>query len=581
MSLNVNNNVGYDIVGNPTIVDGVASGFSADDYFKINGLNWSSSIKLEFVCRFKVDTSLITFTNNYTNICYWPFATYLYIGGNTSPTTIVPSSDFIGVSGGISYGKIPTNQYYWIKLETDGNGNATTYSSEDGTTWTQKGTKDISSTTTGVYSIAFGMRTNTGGFPGSIDLNETYIKVNGVTWFNGKQQASTTVNEVYLNRNVGYTAVGNPTIVDGVASGFSADDYVRTVKNFPTSNISTLEWGCKFTTGSNVNYQAITGTSAYWGCYGFGLGDYGALTITLSFSPNIILRFPVSTIKSNSTYISKAYWNATTKEFSAKVSGDNGETWTTSSMVVSDDFSYRDVPVQFGKTQAGNFRGSIDLNETYIKVNGVTWFSGKEQASPTVNEVYLNRNVGYEVVGNPTIVDGVASGFSASNYCAVSSAFIDSGGDLELCVTFTTNTIANKPIFGVTNGYNNQRPMLSLYSSGGKVKFKIANEVELISGGYNISAGVKYKAIVSRSGTTYTLKLYSGEILLDTQTLISETLIGNGASNTFAIGFDRCNYNTGFDNGSIDLNETYIKVNGVTWFNGKQTATTPVWTRSV
>ena len=34
MSLNVNNNVGYDIVGNPTIVDGVASGFSADDSMK-------------------------------------------------------------------------------------------------------------------------------------------------------------------------------------------------------------------------------------------------------------------------------------------------------------------------------------------------------------------------------------------------------------------------------------------------------------------------------------------------------------------------------------------------------------------
>ena len=179
-------------------------------------------------------------------------------------------------------------------------------------------------------------------------------------------------------------------------------------------------------------------------------------------------------------------------------------------------------------------------------------FNGKE-----VNTVKFNNNVGYIIVGNPTINDGVVSGFSASNYYAVSSAFIDSGEDLELCVTFTTNTIANKPIFGVTNDYNNQRPMLSLHASGSRVKFKIANKVELISG-YNISAGVKYKAIVSRSGTTYTLKLYSGEILLDTKTLTSETLIGNGASNTFAIGFDRPNYNTGFDNGSIDLNSSYF-----------------------
>lgn len=197
--------------------------------------------------------------------------------------------------------------------------------------------------------------------------------------FNGKE-----VNTAYFNRNVGYDIIGNPTIVDGVASGFSANDYVRTAKIFPTSNISTLEWGCKFTTDSNVNYQSITGTGTYWGCYGFRLNDYGALVIILSFSPNIEIIFPANTIKSNSTYISKAYWNATTKEFSAKVSGDNGETWTTSSMVVSDDFSYRDVPVQFGRTQAGNFRGSIDLNNTYIKANGITWFNGKQTATTPI-----------------------------------------------------------------------------------------------------------------------------------------------------------------------------------------------------
>lgn len=386
--------------------------------------------------------------------------------------------------------------------------------------------------------------------------------------FNGKE-----VNTVKFNNNVGYTVVGSPTIIDGVVSGFSADDYVRTAKNFPTSNISTLEWGCKFTTGSNVNYQGITGTGSYWGCYGFRLNDYGALVITLSFSPTIEINFPANTIKSNSTYISKAYWNATTKEFSAKVSGDNGETWTTSSMVVSDDFSYLGIPVQFGRTQAGNFRGSIDLNETYIKVNDITWFNGKQQASPVVNEVYLNRNVGYTVVGSPTIVDGVVSGLSNSDYLQVFN--FEQYKPFEFVLKIYTGTRQSDTCYLIrSNG------LLLYWIWNYKLAFFLRNtdnqQIEM-NGVTQLLANTNYWVKMQYDGQTMYLYLSTDGI---NYSLENSTTI-NVITNSYITKIGEQKSSGAIFNGSIDLNETYIKINGVTWFNGKQTATTPVWTRSV
>ncbi len=180
----------------------------------------------------------------------------------------------------------------------------------------------------------------------------------------------------------------------------------------------------------------------------------------------------------------------------------------------------------------------------------------------------LPYNVGYEVVGSPTISSGVVSGFTTTDYAYCSIPFIDNGQDLELAFSFNANSVAyNRPIVGVSNNYNAQRPFLALANQNGTVRFRIASGLNLDSS-YLISAGVDYKAIITRANNIYTLKLYSGNTLLDTQSLTSETLIGNGASNTFAFGFDKSNYNQAF-NGSIDLNNTYIKINGVSWFGGK------------
>lgn len=213
-------------------------------------------------------------------------------------------------------------------------------------------------------------------------------------------------------------------------------------------------------------------------------------------------------------------------------------------------------------SNAAPFTGTIPQ----ISVN----YTGLDRAALVNLFNSLPYNVGYNVTGAPTITDGVASGFSTSDYASLSMPFVDDGNDFEYAIAFNSNTTNNGPIAGVTNGYNAQRPNWSLHNSG-CVRFKIASGVT-ISTTNAISAGVDYQAILSRTGTTYTLKLYSGTTLLETQTLTSETLVGAGGSNTFAFGYDHSTYNSAF-NGSIDFNNTYIKRKGVVWFSGAATMT--------
>ena len=75
---------------------------------------------------------------------------------------------------------------------------------------------------------------------GSIDLNETYININGNAWF------GTSFSRVKLHSPtaIAYTKVGNPTITsDGIASGFTDKTDYLTLGSF---NPGTAKW--KFTT---------------------------------------------------------------------------------------------------------------------------------------------------------------------------------------------------------------------------------------------------------------------------------------------------------------------------------------------
>lgn len=405
--------------------------------------------------------------------------------------------------------------------------------------------------------------------------------------FNGKE-----VNKICFNNNVGYEKVGNPTIVDGVVSGFSNVDYLD-IGNFLWDNIHSIENGVKFTTASTFLSQSIMGRAP-----GASPRDTGVFF--RQATPGITAKYRISydngnswqvielqssftSIVSNHTYYVNWSISTITNKMIVRFSED-GQNWITDELSFEPGAILENLTNQkIGRTgNHGAFVGSIDLNETYIKVNGVNWFSGKQQASPIVNEVYLNRNVGYTVVGSPTINDGVVSGFSQSSYCYISNTV----NNLQITECICKINIPSS-VLGKNTYYQIFFGVLSITTYSDASAFTQATfylqGIGNLFINHNLQPDTDYwikytndgtncTAWWSEDGINYTAGQSKPQSSMISQT--TNTVIGLRGS-AGQINGDRV-----FP-GSIDLNETYIKVNGVTWFNGKQTATTPVWTRSV
>lgn len=175
---------------------------------------------------------------------------------------------------------------------------------------------------------------------------------------------------------VGYTVVGTPTIsADGVASGFSVSDYL-TIETVP-QNIASYEIGTKFTTGSgSMTNKTILGqknTNRHTPQLATGSGSGGLLYFSFPNASHTFVAMNTSyALSSNTTYETKMIWNGTKVKSYIK-SNANWE------LVGEADLTSCgwDQPLEIGADIGANpFNGSIDLKETYIKVNGEMWLNG-------------------------------------------------------------------------------------------------------------------------------------------------------------------------------------------------------------
>ena len=177
-------------------------------------------------------------------------------------------------------------------------------------------------------------------------------------------------------------------------------------------------------------------------------------------------------------------------------------------------------------------------------------------------------NVGYTVVGTPTIADGIASGFSNESpfsYLQTSVNF-DSSKPFEWKVKFIPGVLGSVILFGKAD------TKYGLLAGGSTLTVQMANGTNVRISNISWSNNSWYTAIYTFDGTsTYTLSLYdANNTLVGTA---SGTDTTNGGTFPIRIGAVGVNGLGGTFTGSIDLNETYIKVDGVTWFNGKTAMT--------
>lgn len=201
-------------------------------------------------------------------------------------------------------------------------------------------------------------------------------------------------------------------------------------------------------------------------------------------------------------------------------------------------------------------------------------------SSPQINASYtgLNKsalvslfesvpyNVGYEKVGNPTIVDGVVSGFSKTDLLQLPQITRNYNSNIEFFVRFKTPEIMSKSNMAIIT-YKSQSYTPVLWVYGGSIFCKPFEDTVFGTG--QVEANTWYRVRFAGNNGTWTLTVYNdNEVVLSER---SETY-ASGTSLTGILQIANY-YGDSYPVAAIDLNETYIKVNGVPWFTGKPAMT--------
>lgn len=184
--------------------------------------------------------------------------------------------------------------------------------------------------------------------------------------------------EVLGSLPTGYTVVGSPNIVDGVASGFSSSDYLQLQKNLPVlTTTNNWEMGSKIITPASGD-GIILGITT-WYLNGFRYANNGKKVVAqfYDYANGAYVEVSSGTLSPNTAYYIKTYCSGTNLVLA--VSTDK-QTWTEYTTALSSNFTTNptDYHVHLigGGGNYGTFDGSIDLNETYIFCDGVCFFRG-------------------------------------------------------------------------------------------------------------------------------------------------------------------------------------------------------------
>lgn len=414
-------------------------------------------------------------------------------------------------------------------------------------------------------------------FQGSIDLNNTYIKVNGQPWFG---LCPVEVKKHQLMGPVGYTVVGSPTINNGVMTNSDPSNYIS-IRHW--EQYKPFEFAMKINTGTRP-------ADTCWLVRSNGLLLYwkwdARLTFFLRDINNVQQGISGTTqLENNKDYWIKIIYDGTMASMYLSTDSQNYSLEVSQAIsVITNDYS-----INIGSLRnTYPFTGSIDLNQTYIKVNGKLWFWQPQKSKYIVKDgklvfadpgLYLTGPVNYEVVGNPTIVDGVASGFSASDYLQCQELTIQAGVPYEIATAIIT------PSDDTPNGNTNTCGIIGANASHNGLLYTFSNHPNpgcINFYGWQDNSGSVNNATLFQleHSTLYYVKYgYDGDKLAyvsvsqdkinwETKT---RNYIPSSDTQVFYIGALRF-FNSYFP-GSIDLNETYIKVNDQLWFYGKNYAT--------
>ena len=533
--------------------NGISNNFSNTNYIKFQGYT-SPVTSFEFVLHIKTPQNWRSGVDSETlglNQADYKGIMLYFAGANTANVgklglvieNVIGSSWY---DSGFSSYIFETNTEYYIKTTFSDN-LWNVYYSSDNLNWTE-----ILSliapypTADDNYCLGNSISSWSGNnwFTGSIYLNDTYIKINDEIWW------KPTWKRLYPQ----YQPIGAINITNGIANYFSSNNYIRILNFQPGS--SKWEITTKVIVTSNSTTQCIFGCyeNRYYCPY---LRIYnGKLTLYLSSngsSWNIASNVTSSyTFTANTWHTVTLSW--TGSQYKVIVDGTTHITVNSTTAIIRNSY-----PLCIGKYISSTYllTGTIDLNETYVKINNQIVF---EQ----FNTLKINGSIhGYPIVYN----DGIVGGFSTSGYIVLPKSFDPGNNPWEWIVKINTGSRSGQFI----GGYDYSGEGIEVGMSDNKMIWWLGtayNVYDIASGQtgtHTLAENTDYWIKMEFNGTKYTLSysIDKNNWVEDIVT-ISSLCIGPYVK---VFGCDRAQGSAAWG-GKIDFSETSIKINGQNWWDG-------------
>ena len=344
-----------------------------------------------------------------------------------------------------------------------------------------------------------------------------------------------------------FKAVGSPNITnDGIASGFTRTSYIS-FSNIISLNVPSFIIKCKFTTGASLdNNQYVFNSNGGVNGLRFGIVNGKWNFVFLTSDDNVTtLSNSSESLQINTTYYAIVSFDGT--KYTLKISLDNKnwiDIYTSENSKLLKESTYN---WQIGAYSGGNtFQGVIDLKYFSIIKENTLIVSGNKTGIDVI------KPDNYEVVGTPTISDdGIASGFSSSNYLTYKlQKNISNENEIIVEGEFnTTTTTTTNVIFVFGDSYAN-RLILFVEGVSQKLVFAIGEgsttrvQSEVIESNTNY----KYKCVLSNNK----LQLFYKKVGETDYTATSQAEAGTFLNNILKIGVTVDNSNPFI--GTIDLN---------------------------
>ena len=421
-----------------------------------------------------------------------------------------------------------------------------------------------------------------GTLPATQDLSNLPTAINSISGggmdtveaYNNTGSAISTGDKVWINQDdayvynfdvIGWSVIDNTT---NVISDFGQVNFIQT-KDKMTLGTNDFEFGIKFklntapSSGNNAVICSILGDR--WFDIQLTNGRY--LKVEIGDGSSYVTQ-----VTSSTTQIQTLTWYwvkviRTSGVLSVLLSTD-GETYTTEIAGTANTTNIQAGTLAYGvnrgRSSSAIFTGSIDLSETYIKINNTLWLdlSITKVSADYILKSYEEFDKDKLIVEDMPLVSstGAVSAFTGTSYITVGTLPFNSTNSWSMDIEFTTgNDVTNAQALFVENN-TNYNSVLSVQS--GKVSLALSSNhsstnIGSIATTTQVNANTTYTAKVEFTGSAY--NLYLNDVLENSIT--SSTKLMDFVWNLGCANAPNSQYDIPFG-GSINTAKTKVVING-------------------